>query len=256
MSFTGIFDNPEYAKLALKNSEIYQKADPFPHIVIDNFLEKSLACKLSETFPKYDDQKIDWVEGVHKNSIKKYQHDETKLPLSIREMLREFNSRQFVLFLEVLTGIDNLIPDPYFIGGGAHLSGTGDFLNIHTDFNWHHKLFAHRRINVLLYLSEGWEDSWNGFLELYDKDMNNKVKAIKPLMNRLVVFSTSEHSFHGHPKPLATPKGIYRKTLNLYYYTSYRNESEIADPHFTKYRTESSPFSVGLKTNYKKQAEI
>ena len=59
-------------------------------------------------------------------------------------MLREFNGRQFTLFLETLTGIDNLIPDPYFIGGGIHLSGPGDFLKIHADFNWHHKLQAYR----------------------------------------------------------------------------------------------------------------
>jgi len=235
--------------------ELYQKADPFPNIAIDNFLEKNLADALSKAFPKYDDQKIDWIVATEKNANKKYQHDETKLPLLIRQMLREFNSKQFVLFLEVLTGIDNLVPDPYLIGGGAHLSGTGDFLKIHADFNWHHKLFLHRRVNALLYLNERWEDSWNGFVELWNKDLSSNVKTIEPVMNRLVVFSTSEYSYHGHPTPLAVPNGIYRKTLNLYYYTAYRNESELAEPHFTKYRTENSPFSVELQENYKKQGK-
>lgn len=46
-------------------------------------------------------------------------------------MLRELNSRQFVLFLETLTGIESLMPDPYYIGGGVHISGQGDFLKIH-----------------------------------------------------------------------------------------------------------------------------
>ena len=49
---------------------------------------------------------------------------------------------------------ENLIPDPYFLGGGIHSSKKGGFLNIHTDFNWHHKLQLHRRVNVLIYLSK------------------------------------------------------------------------------------------------------
>ena len=73
------------------------------------------------------------------------------MQLLFRSIFREFNSRQFLLFLETLTGIENLIPDPYFLGGGIHSSKKGGFLNIHTDFNWHHKLQLHRRVNVLIY---------------------------------------------------------------------------------------------------------
>jgi hypothetical protein len=39
-------------------------------------------------------------------------------------------SRQFLLFLETLTGIKGLIPDPYYIGGGAMTAGDGDKLDI------------------------------------------------------------------------------------------------------------------------------
>jgi len=146
--------------MAVERANEYQGAAPFPNICIDDFLPEETAHALSAAFPSHDD--IGWIERDNKNNRRRYQHDETKLPYLLREMLREFNSRQFTLFLETLTGIDCLLPDPYFIGGGAHMSTTGDFLNIHADFNWHHKLQAYRRVNALLYLPERWEPEWHG----------------------------------------------------------------------------------------------
>ncbi len=141
-------------------------------------------------------------------------------------MLRELNSRQFVLFLETLTGIDNLIPDPYFIGGGAHMAGRGDFLKIHADFNWHHKLQAHRRVNALLYLNENWHEEWGGALEFWNKDMTGVVVSISPLFNRLAIFNVGIDSNHGQPQPNECPEDENRKALNLYYYTTDRDDGE------------------------------
>lgn len=248
----GIFDDPRFAKLALDHAAKYRGADPFPHTVFDRFLDEKIAVALEEAFPEPD--QIGWIERDNDNNRRRYQHDETKLPLLIRHMLREFNSRQFLLFLETLTGIDNLLPDPYFIGGGAHMSGPGEFLKIHADFNWHHKLQAHRRVNVLLYLSHDWHEEWGGALELWDKAMTRKVVSISPIFNRLMIFSTSEDSNHGQPRPNACPPNVYRKVLNLYYYTSRRDESEIAAPHYTLYKTEASPFAMELADDYRKSA--
>jgi hypothetical protein len=117
----GIFDDASYGRTAIDNATIYQQADPFPHIVLDDFLPVDLARSLSAAFPGPD--QISWVVRDNENNRRRYQHDETRLPAPLREMLREMNSRQFVLFLETLTGIESLIPDPYFIGGGVHISG-------------------------------------------------------------------------------------------------------------------------------------
>ncbi len=249
----GVFDDPKYAKLAVENAARYQSAGPFPHIFFDNFIDPTLCAAVNEAFP--EPEHIDWVVRDHKNTLKRYQHDETKLPSTLRGMLRELNSKQFVLFLETLTGIDNLLADPYFIGGGAHFAGTGDFLNIHADFNWHHKLQAHRRVNALLYLNPGWKDEWHGALEMWDKAMTGPVKSYFPIFNRLVVFNTSEDSNHGHPHPLTCPPGVYRRALNLYYYTTHRAAEESNDPHFTVYKTQASSFAVELGETYRKSAE-
>jgi len=235
----GVFDDPRYARLALDNAEAYQGADAFPHLYIDNFLPVDLARALAGSFPE---ETQGWVAPDNVNNRRKYQHDETQLPPMLRHMLREFNARQFLLFLETLTGIECLFPDPYFIGGGAHMSTTDDFLKIHADFNWHHKLQAHRRCNALLYLNEDWEESWGGWTEVWSRDMSHVVDKVSPMFNRLFVFSTSEISNHGQPTPNACPPGQYRKVLNLYYYTSQR-EDEFADatPHFTVYKTGTTP---------------
>ena len=84
----------------------------------------------------------------------------------------------FLLFLETLTGIKSLLPDPYFMGGGAMITKQGGYLNIHVDFNWHQKLQAWRRCNVLFYLTQDWKEEYEGKLELWSKDGKKKVKEI------------------------------------------------------------------------------
>jgi hypothetical protein len=246
----GVFDDARYAQLAVQRAGEYAAAAPFPNMVFDEFLPAPLAHALSAAFPLHAD--ISWVERDNVNNRRRYQHDETRLPRLIRGMLREFNSRQFTLFLETLTGIPCLLPDPYFIGGGAHMSTTGDFLKIHADFNWHHKLQAHRRVNALLYLAERWEPEWQGALELWDKGMTGPVVSHLPIFNRLVVFSTGENSNHGQRLPNLCPAGVYRKVLNLYYYTTARDDGDLAAPHFTLYKPEASSFAMELGSQYRK----
>ncbi|RYZ67578.1 MAG: 2OG-Fe(II) oxygenase [Proteobacteria bacterium] len=246
----GVFDDARYARLAVEQAPRYQSAGPFPHIVLDDFLPVPLARSLAAAFP--DPRASRWVERNNVNNRRRYQHDETQLPRLLRTMLRELNSRQFVLFLETLTGIPSLLPDPYFIGGGVHMSTTGDFLKIHADFNWHHKLQAWRRVNVLIYLPETWEPEWQGALEFWDRDMSGPVVSALPLFNRMVVFSTGEHSHHGQRLPNLCPPGLQRKVLNLYYYTSGRTDGDIAAPHFTLYKPEASSFAMELGNEYRR----
>jgi hypothetical protein len=245
----GLFDSPRYSRLAQERAEGYQTAQPFPHAVFDDFLDPELAHAIAAAFPARTD--MEWVDRDNENNRRRYQHDERMFPALIREMLRELNSRQFVLFLETLTGIGNLIPDPYYIGGGIHESTTGDFLNVHVDFNWHHKLQAHRRCNALLYFNEEWPEEWSGYTELWPLDMSGPAVEVLPVFNRMLVFSTSEISYHGQPRPNLCPETVTRKVLNLYYYTTHLDEEHEADPHFTLYKTEASPFATSLGDEYR-----
>jgi len=264
--FIGIFDNLNYNKLSKKYQKQYQKQLPFPHIKINDFLPKIIAEQLSISFPKFESDC--WIKfkkyGKNKNTFnRKSVQDERKFPLEFRSFFREVNSRQFILFLETLTGIDNLIPDPYFMGGGIHSAKRGGYINVHSDFNWHHKLQLHRRINVLIYLTKNWKKNYKGSLEFWSK--NKKIASYLPDFNSAVIFNTSNKSFHGVPEPLDTDK--YRAVLNLYYYSSNRPKNEISEPHFTNYNlnkkhskiikkgildVKNAPWSDQLIKDYKK----
>jgi Rps23 Pro-64 3,4-dihydroxylase Tpa1-like proline 4-hydroxylase len=142
----------------------------------------------------------------------------------IRHLLAQFNSAAFLDFLKELTGIAALIPDPYFEGGGMHQIVRGGHLNVHVDFNRHPLTGLDRRLNVLLYLNRDWQVQWGGAFELWSGDGEQMVKRVPPLFNRLVVFSTTEISYHGHPHPLACPEDRTRRSLALYYYSNGRPE--------------------------------
>jgi hypothetical protein len=117
-----------------------------------------------------------------------------------------------------------------------HQTLRGGFLKIHIDYNRHESWNLDRRLNVLLYLNSGWDEKWGGALELWDADVKNCVQKIAPISNRLVIFGTTEYSWHGHPEPLACPAGVTRKSLALYYYSNGRPQEEIAMMHSTVFR--------------------
>ncbi len=77
----------------------------------------------------------------------------------------------------------------------------------------------YRRLNLLLFLNEGWREEWNGDLELWDREKRGCEVRIAPDAGRAVLFETSDTSFHGHPAPLACPDGVSRRSIALYYYS-------------------------------------
>jgi hypothetical protein len=154
-----------------------------------------------------------------------------------RNFLYQLNSSTFITFLEELTGIEGIIPDPHFAGGGLHQIETGGYLKVHVDFNRHERLKLDRRLNLLIYLNKNWKEEYGGCLELWDRDMTRCEKKILPIFNRFVLFSTTDFSYHGHPEPLACPEGWTRKSLALYYYSNGRPAEEIAEVgHSTIFR--------------------
>jgi Rps23 Pro-64 3,4-dihydroxylase Tpa1-like proline 4-hydroxylase len=206
-------------------NKTFLSGSPFPHIVIDNLFETALIKQIEGEIANFTDW--DGEKHFHGSDKKRYCGTLEKLPSTSRNMIQTLNSPTFLKFLEGVTGIPHLIPDPYLEGGGYHSIGTGGFLKIHADFNWHAKLQLHRRINVLLYLNSDWDEAWGGHLELWDPDMTHCAKKVAPIFNRLAVFSTTDTSFHGHPDPLLCPPDVRRKSIALYYYTAERPASEV-----------------------------
>src|SRR5205085_7257435 len=109
-----------------------------------------------------------------------------------------------------------------------------------------------RRLNVLVYLNEDWDESYGGHFELWDQEMKGCRKKILPLFNRMALFSTTTTSYHGHPNQLTCPPDRTRKSLALYYYTNGRPEEEVVDgaqDHNTlfKYRPEDKKSEISSR---------
>ncbi len=240
MTTQPFFFSPKYLiQLAKANQQRYAQALPFPHIVIDNFLPTEVLDAVLNEFPQ--PEQINWTKFEDTAQVKLASTTETQLGIATRLLLHQFNSSVFLNFLETLTGIDGIIPDPHFAGGGLHQIVRGGFLKVHVDFNRHFKLRLDRRLNLLLYLNQNWEESYGGQLELWDRDMTACQTSILPVFNRCVIFNTTDFSFHGHPNPLTCPPGWTRKSIAIYYYSNGRSIEEVNTevsnlPHTTLFR--------------------
>lgn len=236
------FFNPKTLQdLASELRQTYAKAQPFPHVVIDSVLPDDVADNILSEFPEPSHIKWEIHEAVQKRKLACY--DETQLGDFTRHIISQLNSSVFMTFLETLTGIDGLIPDPHLVGGGPHQVERRAYLSIHADFNRHPKLKLDRRLNLLLYLNKDWEEEYGGHLELWNANMTQCEQKVLPVFNRCVIFSTTNFSYHGHPDPLTCPEGRTRKSLALYYYSNGRPPEEVSETHSTSYqrRPEEDP---------------
>ena len=210
----------------------YTHAQPFPHIALDGLFDDADLDAVLREFPAPEQMRWARFDNAQEKKLGFY-HESSTISDVVRRFLDAMNGFEMLLFLERMTGIEGLIPDPYFGGGGLHQIEPGGFLKVHADFNVHPKLHLDRRLNMLIYLNRNWREEYGGHLELWDNDAKQCVERILPVFNRTVVFSTTDTSFHGHPHPLSSPPGVTRKSVSLYYYTAGRPKAEASAPHDT-----------------------
>jgi 2OG-Fe(II) oxygenase superfamily len=211
------FFDPDFGTSGGEFHSQYAAGKPFPHLVLDDFLPEALADLCVREFPE---RPVSDAKYERHQENKKLEFKPEVLSPSLRALFYSFNSMAFIGFLENVTGIKGLIPDPYFIGAGFHEVANGGHLNIHADFNHHALLDLERRINVLIYLNRDWREEYGGCFEIWDRSMTQRCVRVVPLFNRCVIFNTSSTSFHGNPEPVNHPLGLSRRAIALYYYTS------------------------------------
>lgn len=247
--------NVEHARdLGRSHAAAYQNAAPYPHIVVDDFLPENIAEKILAHFPKEGLQSDRHFEnkygGYHKRQI---------MPMDcgpfVQDVFRFFNSAAVLQFLEELTGIEGLLPDPYFSGGGFHEISRGGKLGVHADFRINEQLHLRRRLNLLIYLNKDWKEEYGGRLEIWDTNMRNMAKNVLPVFNRCVIFNTDAKSYHGHPEPLTSPSDITRKSMALYYYTASKGVYDEVPSHSTMYVGRPADSSDVKRQTWKRRAK-
>lgn len=221
----------------------YRSADPFPHTVMDNFVDDQLVDTIVRDFPA-PSADINWrqllakdAQGENVQFNKQGMPHLFKLSATTRQLIWELNSGTFIRSLEALTGIENLIPDPSLRGGGLHQILPGGILGVHADFTHHAQYNLERRVNLLLYLNRDWQDEYEGHLELWNADASRCMKRLRPTAGRCVIFNTDADSYHGHPRALNAPEGVTRKSIAIYYYTLGRDDKAVEPTQRTDWQT-------------------
>ena len=215
----------------------FQQNQPFRHVVINDFFADNFCQNLLDEFPHFD-KKLALNENGDVGRKAVYEHI-SDLGGSYSRLDELVKSRDFITLIEKITGINGLIYDPYYYGGGTHNNLHGQDLDPHVDFTHHPKTGFHRRINLIVYLNHEWNKQWGGNIELHKNPRLepefDEIVSVEPLFNRAVIFETNNISWHGFPK-INLPedkKNLSRKSFALYYYS--KNRDKKTKTHSTIY---------------------
>jgi hypothetical protein len=213
----------------------FAAAEPFRHVVIDDFFEPAFAQRLLAQFPGFEQGNFLSEDGRpgSKSTFERIRGLGDGYA-GLDDLIR---SPDFLHLLGIVTGIDGLLYDPWYLGGGTHENRHEGGLEAHIDFNFHPLERWHRRLNLIVYLNPGWEAQWGGALELYRDPAASAVHAVAPIFNRCVIFETNEHSWHGFNR-IVLPEGERnrsRKSVALYFYSRAPDASRPQEAHSTVY---------------------
>jgi hypothetical protein len=208
------------ARLAAERPDIaarYRAASPYPHIVLDGLFDAHVLDRVAADFPAKTPR--DWVAYDTANELKRTSRGLVGVPPYTNVFLWQLCSEPFLAWVREVTGIEDLVADPMFHGGGLHESFRGGWLNLHADWTQHPHLALVRRLNLIVYLNRDWEESWGGALELWAPAAATAGARVPPLFNRTVLFPTTSETLHGFPDPLRCPPERSRRSASVFYWS-------------------------------------
>jgi len=228
--------------VAANASEIHKQfvsAEPFRHAIIDSFFDESFLRRCMNEFPAFDTKNA--LNEMGKAGRKAVFTDLKRIGPAYAQFDAFIRGREFLNLMSRITGIPDLLYDPEYVGGGTHENLNGQDLDTHVDFNYHPRRHWHRRLNLIVFLNDEWDEAWGGCLELmrdpWSDDGAQSKRVVIPAANRAVIFETNEHSWHGFRR-IQLPEAkqsISRRSLAIYLYTRERPPEEAASSHGTIY---------------------
>ena len=146
------------------------------------------------------------------------------------EALFAFQDPRVIERVAAVTGMGSLHADPQLYAGGLSVMGRGNFLNPHLDNSHNNDHSLYRVLNLLYYVTPGWQQDNGGKLELWPAGARAEPLTIVSRFNRLVVMTTGPDSWHSvSAVRICTP----RCCVSNYYFS----EHPVADKEFFRVTT-------------------
>ena len=190
----------------------YLSAQPFPHLLIDNFCNSEKLNKAYESVPELNNKSRDYSFANNKFEKSNYK----EICPEFLELYNDLSSERFNKILAHITAKKTFV-DPKNFGGGLHQGKKNSFLDMHLDFNYHplNKNW-YRELNLLLYLNKDWKPEYKGELKIKDLRTNEEAELAVPF-NRLIIQQCAPYSLHGYDMT-NFPDGRFRTSIATYAY--------------------------------------
>lgn len=206
----------------------FDNAQPYKHLVLNNFFNEDVATQLFEKFPSIENLNVK-RKSLNEDKSEDY-HFERWDPI-FSDVRAAVSSPEWYAIMDKLTGLSGLRTTQDSLGSGVHQGKNGSFVDVHVDVNMNTEAGLWRRVNLLIYLNKNWKPEYGGDLEIWDKEMTKCHHKVMPGFNTAVLFYTDDNSPHGVTK-LNVPEGESRKSFYTYYYTKPDADTVYRDSKF------------------------
>ena len=186
--------------------------DKVGYFYIDDLLPNALAKRIFDVFPNPEAMKL-------KKSLREYKYIAAQMDLYdpiLEAVIYAFQDERIIKLIRNICEIKCLYPDEHLYAGGISLMGKGQFLNPHLDNSHEKDCKRWRVLNLLYYVTPGWEHNFGGNLEIWPNGLKSQQITIDSLFNRLVVMATHGNSWHS-VSPIVEEKD--RACVSNYYFS-------------------------------------
>lgn len=211
----------------------YRSATPFPYLILDNLFSEDLLDRVTQELPPLGD--AHWVRHDDDHLRQFNLRSAADLGEAGSQVVAFLHSARFLYFISEVTGIRDLLPDPYLQGAGYHMIPRGGKFDVHLDRNIAYSTGLIRRLSLLIYLNRDWKHEYGGQLELWSKDGKRPEVIIEPIFNRMTIFEVTDENYHGVPAIVRCPKGRSRNCFVVYYHTAQVREDKDLRAHTSIY---------------------
>ncbi|OJY70019.1 MAG: 2OG-Fe(II) oxygenase [Sphingobium sp. 66-54] len=216
----------------------FRRSNRIPSCQIADLLPVDLARVIYDRFPVSE-------QMILKHSIKENKHIAAQMdtydPL-LEEAVYAFQDPRVVDLIGRVTGLRELEPDVDLYAGGISAMQKGAYLRPHLDNSHDKHRKRYRVLNLLYYVTPGWEEKFGGSLQLWDEGPRGSPRTFPSTFNSLVVMVTNRRSWHS----VNEVRHDGRRCCVSNYYFSRRSPEEGDYFHATSFRSEPGQRSADI----------